>query len=67
MESDPKIVELLQNFCSSEFGACFDALNGMKGKVVAPSPSLRPQHLYMSEHYLAAPQHLPVATRQHPL
>lgn len=33
LESEPKMVELLQKFCRSEFGICLDILNELRDQV----------------------------------
>lgn len=34
LESEPKLVELLQKFCGSEFGICLDILNELQNQVI---------------------------------
>lgn len=34
LESEPKLVELLQKFCGSEFGTCLDILNELQDQVL---------------------------------
>ena len=33
LESEPKLIELLQKFCKSQFGACLDILNDLRDQV----------------------------------
>jgi len=33
LESEPKLIELLQRFCQSQFGICLDILNDLRDQV----------------------------------